>query len=78
MLNLCPTSNIRLGVVRRMAGYPIRRILDAGKSVQIIRVRPDEVAPLLDAVGGAGMYIMTQFDSEREAERLCRQVEAYR
>ena len=36
-----------------------RKILDAGKSVQAIGVKPEEVEPLLDAVGGKGMYIMT-------------------
>jgi len=55
-----------------------RRILAAGESVQAIRVHPDEVIPLLDAVGGAGMYIWTHFDSVADAEKLCRQVEAYR
>ena len=36
-----------------------RRILDAGKSVQAVGVKPEEVVPLLDAVGGEGMYVMT-------------------
>jgi hypothetical protein len=55
-----------------------RRILAAGKSVQAVGVRPDEVLPLLDAVGGKGMYIMTSFDSIAQAEELDRQVEPYR
>ena len=55
-----------------------RRILDAGKSVQAVGVKPDEVVPLLEAVGGKGMFIMTSFGSEAEAEELARQVEPYR
>ncbi len=55
-----------------------RRILEAGKSVQALGVMPGEVLPLLDAVGGKGMYILTQFATEREAEELAKQVEPYR
>ena len=55
-----------------------KRILAAGKSVQAIAVAPDEVVPLLDAVGGKGMYIGTRFDSEAAAEKLTRDVEPYR
>lgn len=55
-----------------------RRILDAGKSVQAIVVQPHEVIPLLDAVGGKGMYILTFFNSPAEAEELLKQAEPYR
>jgi hypothetical protein len=55
-----------------------RRILDAGKCVQAVGVQPDQVLPLLDAVGGKGMYIMTHFDSLAEAEDMAAQVEPYR
>jgi hypothetical protein len=59
--------------------YPMyRKILEAGKSVQAIGVKPDEVIPLLDAVGGHGMYIMTSFKSERHAEKMVKLVEPYR
>ncbi len=34
-----------------------RKILDAGKSVQAVGVTLDQLFPLLDAVGGKGMYI---------------------
>lgn len=34
-----------------------RRILAAGKSVQIVAVKPHEVAPLLDAIGPRGVYL---------------------
>jgi len=47
-----------------------RRIKAAGKSVQAINVAPHEVAPLLDAVGPEGMYIMTDCPTETEARRL--------
>ncbi len=59
--------------------YPMyRKILEAGKSVQAIQVRPEEVLPLLDAVGGKGMYIMTTFTDEAQAEALIRAVDPYR
>ncbi len=59
--------------------YPLyRRILEAGKSVQVLGVAPSEVVPLLDAIGGPGVYVMTHFDSAAEAERLLAQVERYR
>jgi len=34
-----------------------RQILAAGKSVQIVAVKPPEVAPLLDAIGPHGVYL---------------------
>lgn len=55
-----------------------RRILDAGKSLQAVQVKPEEVVPLLDAIGGKGVYIMTKFQNEREAEELLAKVEQYR
>lgn len=59
--------------------YPMyRRILDAGKSVQAIQVKPEEIVPLLDAVGGKGMYIITTFADEAQAEALIKAVEPYR
>ncbi len=55
-----------------------RRILDAGKSVQVVNVTTDEILPLLDAIGGKGVYVMTSFDSAREAERMMDAVAPYR
>ncbi|HOU15864.1 MAG TPA: hypothetical protein PKZ84_22395 [Anaerolineae bacterium] len=55
-----------------------RKILDAGKSVQAVGVKPEEVIPLLDAVGGKGMYTMTAAKSEAGAEQLIKAVEPYR
>ena len=55
-----------------------RRILAAGKSVQAVGVGYDEVLPLLDAVGGRGMYIQTWAENAERADRLAQRVDAYR
>jgi hypothetical protein len=61
------------------AWYPMyRKILAAGKSVQAIGVHPEEVIPLLDAVGGKGIFIMTDFTDDAQAEALLKAVEPYR
>jgi hypothetical protein len=54
-----------------------RRILAAGKSVQVVNVEPDEAQPLLDAIGPKGVYMLIQFKDEREAEQVARMVEPY-
>ncbi len=54
-----------------------RRILSAGKSVQVVNVEPDEVVPLLDAVGNKGVYLLIQFKDEREAEQVLKRAAAY-
>jgi hypothetical protein len=57
-----------------------RRILRGGKGVQAVGVELDEVIPLLDAVGPAGMCILlggAAYD-EAEAERLLKALEPYR
>jgi hypothetical protein len=57
-----------------------RRILRGGKGVQVVGVALDEVIPLLDAVGPAGMCILlggTTYD-EGQAERLLKTLEPYR
>lgn len=51
-----------------------RRIRSAGKSVQAIWVKPDEVLPLLDALGPEGMYVMVECREEQEARKLEREV----
>ncbi len=55
-----------------------RRIKDAGKSVQAIGVKVDEVEPLLDAVGPAGMSLFVRTQNETQARALIERVEAYR
>ena len=54
-----------------------RRILKAGKSVQIVNVEHDQVLPLLDAVGTEGVYILTTFTGEDDAEALLKRVGPY-
>ena len=54
-----------------------RRILAAGKSVQVVNVEPHEVLPLLDAIGRKGVYILIQFKDEHEAEKVLEQVGPY-
>ena len=50
-----------------------RRIKAAGKSVQAIGVKPEEIEPLIDAVGAEGLYIMSGTNTEPEARALlCR------
>jgi hypothetical protein len=55
-----------------------RRILDGGKGVQAINVKPREVFPLIDAVGPQGLYIMVTTQSEGEARALEDALEDYR
>ena len=55
-----------------------RRILAAGKSVQAVGVRYDEVIPLLDACGGRGMCIMTSASTEEKARELAARADTYR
>ncbi len=55
-----------------------KRILDAGKSVQIVGARRDDVLPLLDAIGGKGVYVVTGFSSAKEAEALMAKAEQNR
>jgi len=50
-----------------------RRIIEAGKSVQVLDVFPHEIAPLLDAIGTAGVYL--HVTGARTGEQL-REVEA--
>ena len=55
-----------------------KRILDAGKSVQIAEVEGREVVPLLDAIGGKGVYILGNYKDQAEYEALLESVEPYR
>ncbi|MFA6290981.1 MAG: hypothetical protein WC637_04325, partial [Victivallales bacterium] len=47
-----------------------RKIIAAGKSVQIVSVMPDDLKPLLDSVGRDGIYIMAGGVSADEMERM--------
>jgi hypothetical protein len=55
-----------------------KRIREAGKCVQAVEMKAEEVVPLLDAVGPEGMYLMVNFRSEREIEETIKAVEPYR
>jgi hypothetical protein len=55
-----------------------KRILAAGKSLQALHVKKDEVAPLLDAVGNEGVYLLARCSGIDEAEEILRLVERYR
>ena len=55
-----------------------RRIKEGGKGVQAIAVRPDQVVPLLDAVGPAGMYVSVGAPDEKAAEKLLKDTEPFR
>jgi hypothetical protein len=50
-----------------------RRIKAGGKAVQAVFVEPDEVLPLIDAVGPEGMFIMTKCPTEADARKLLEQ-----
>ncbi len=72
----------KLAYANEGGGHPkwydlYRRIKAAGKSVQAICVKPDEVIPLLDAVGPEGMYIQCHAAREMEAEALLKSVQPY-
>ena len=54
-----------------------RRILAAGKSVQVVNVELNEILPLLDTVGPKGVYILVQFKDQEEADRVLKLVEPY-
>lgn len=55
-----------------------KRILRAGKSVQIVGVKPDAIIPLLDDVGIEGIYILAQLENESQCEDIARKLESYR
>jgi hypothetical protein len=54
-----------------------RRILKAGKSIQVMDVWPEEVLPLLDAVGSQGVYLLVVSSGQNETEDLLKRVEPY-
>jgi hypothetical protein len=54
-----------------------KRILSAGKSVQVVNVEPGELVPLLEAIGAKGVYLLIQFKDEWEAEQVQKRLEPY-
>jgi hypothetical protein len=72
-----PNANLPLGGDSQW--YDLyRRILDAGKSVQVYLVWPREIAPLLDAIGGQGVYVLGLFKDRGEVETVLGSVEQFR
>lgn len=55
-----------------------RTILAAGKSLQVIDVKPAELRPLLDAVGTRGVFVMTTAPGEAEARAMEAIADRYR
>lgn len=55
-----------------------RKILAAGKRVQVLDARPEEIEPLLDAVGGDGIYFLSSPGDQLTAERYLETVERLR
>jgi hypothetical protein len=55
-----------------------RRVLKAGKSLWVANLQKEEVVPVLDAIGGKGVYINVVDLSESDFEKLVTAVEPYR
>jgi hypothetical protein len=55
-----------------------RKILDAGKSLQVIGINPGQVEPLLDAVGAKGVYIQTSVREMDELESMTKVIDSFR
>ncbi len=55
-----------------------RRILDAGKGVQAINLQPEQVIPLLDAIGTEGVFVICNLSDPAKVEELSKRLEAYR
>ena len=55
-----------------------RRIKRAGKAIQATGVKPDQVLPLIDAVGPDGLFVMTWAASQEEGEKLLDATAPYR
>jgi hypothetical protein len=55
-----------------------RRILKAGKSVEIVNVKPEQVTQLLDVLGTDGLYICATAKTQEQVHMLEREVAKYR
>ena len=49
-----------------------KRILAAGKSVQVVNVELSDLAPLLDTIGTKGVYALIQFKDQHEADEAAK------
>jgi len=54
-----------------------KRILDAGKSVQVAFPEEKDIVPMLDVIGGKGVYILAYIRDEEHAEQLREMVAPY-
>jgi maleate cis-trans isomerase len=54
-----------------------RRILNAGKSVQVM-ASAEDVIPVLEAIGGKGVYIVAPYRDEQHAEEIAAKAASYR
>lgn len=68
-IEFTPEAGIEGGADPRWHGM-YKKILAAGKSVQIVSLSPEEVAPLTRAIGTRGVYVMPSFRSVEEVEAL--------
>jgi len=55
-----------------------KTIRKAGKCVQAVGLKPEEVVPLFDETGPDGMYLMVDFKTQKEVEDTLKQVEQFR
>jgi len=65
---------------RGLIAEPVGVKFDTGEcSVADVNLQPDEVVPLLDVIGGRGVYlIVNAFEDEAQIEKVLRDVEPYR
>ena len=72
-----PQAGIEGGAHERW--FPMyKRILDAGKSVQIMDVTADTMEPILKAIGTQGVYLMFYFRTPDELKRVIHIAEKWR
>jgi len=55
-----------------------KKILDAGKSLQVVYPNEEDIVPMLDTIGGKGVYIIGGIADEAHAEKIREMIEPYR
>jgi len=72
-----PQSGIENGFHERW--FPLyKRILDAGKSVQVIGWPMEGIEKILKAIGSKGVYIMSGFKTQEDMEAMARLADKWR
>jgi hypothetical protein len=72
-----PQAGIESGAHARW--FPLyKRILDAGKSVQIMGEGVDSIEPILKAIGSKGVYIMCNYMNAAEIDEAQRIADRWR